>query len=191
MLTQDVGLRVESFAGSTNPPGGLKNCDLAICTIEKANSMINRLIEEASLNQIGIVVVDELHLIGDRHRGYLLELLLTKLLYMSRREGASPIQIVGMSATLPNLDMLAKWLRADLFRTDFRPIPLQEHVKIGLDVWTPDWQLIRQIQPDVLLSSDTDHVVYLSLDTVVQGYSAIIFCPTKVLPENFLMPFNV
>ena len=56
-VTEDVGVRVESFAGSSNPPGGLKNCDLAICTIEKANSMINRLIEEGTLNQIGIVVV--------------------------------------------------------------------------------------------------------------------------------------
>lgn len=34
---------------------------------------------------LGIIVVDELHLIGDTHRGYLLELLLTKISYMSRK----------------------------------------------------------------------------------------------------------
>ena len=35
---------------------------------------------------LGIIVVDELHLVGDSHRGYLLELLLTKICYVVRKE---------------------------------------------------------------------------------------------------------
>lgn len=33
---------------------------------------------------VGVVVVDELHLVGDQHRGYLLELLLTKLTFLTQ-----------------------------------------------------------------------------------------------------------
>lgn len=179
-LTEDIGIRVESFAGSCSPPGGLKNCDLAICTIEKANSLVNRLIEEGTLDQLGIVVVDELHLIGDSHRGYLLELLLTKILYASSRSGhRSPTQIVGMSATLPSLDVLAKWLRADLYRTDFRPIPLKEHVKIGADIFHPDFRLARKIDPARFVPNDIEHIVYLCLETILETHSILIFCPTK------------
>ena len=41
------------------------------------------------------MVLDELHMIDDDHRGYLLELLSAKLLSMDQ-----PVQIVGMSATM-------------------------------------------------------------------------------------------
>lgn len=60
-------------------------------------------------------------------RGYLLELLVTKLLYLLK----SQIQIVGMSATLPNIDVLARWLDAELYVTDYRPVPLKEYIKCG------------------------------------------------------------
>jgi replicative superfamily II helicase len=39
------------------------DCDLAICTIEKANSLVNKLIEEQLYFDVSFFVVDEFHLI--------------------------------------------------------------------------------------------------------------------------------
>ena len=72
---------------------------------------MNHMIENdhAMLKSVGVVVVDEVHFIADERRGYLTELLLAKLLYAL----STKVQIVAMSATLPNADLLAKWLQVD------------------------------------------------------------------------------
>lgn len=88
---------------------------------------------------LGGLVIDELHMVGDDDRGYLLELLLTKLRYASRAEAEQPsfdascqgLQIVGMSATLPNVRDVSQWLGAALYETTFRPVPLTQLLKVG------------------------------------------------------------
>ncbi|XP_052244253.1 DNA polymerase theta-like [Dreissena polymorpha] len=186
-LFQDAGVRVGGFMGHYSPPGGFSGTDIAVCTIEKGNSLINRLLEDNKLDTLGIIVVDELHLIGDRSRGYLLELLLTKITYMCSRRQQGPdgtvtppsIQIVGMSATLPNLDLLARWLHADLYRTDFRPVPLAECVKIGNQVFDSEMKPLREVDVKYAVKGDEDHVVPLCIETMRGGHSILIFCPTK------------
>jgi DNA polymerase theta len=55
------------------------NCDIAICTIEKANSLVNKLIEEELYFDVEFFIIDEFHLVQDPQRGYLLETILAKL----------------------------------------------------------------------------------------------------------------
>jgi replicative superfamily II helicase len=98
------------------------------CTIEKANQLYNRLLEKKQLTKVTQVLIDEMHLIGDEQRGYLLELLLTKLTF-SGRKYKHAVQVIGMSATFPNLNQLATWIDAELFVTEFRPIQIKEYVK--------------------------------------------------------------
>lgn len=55
-----------------------------------------------------------------------------------------------MSATLPNLDMLAKWLNASLYQTDFRPVPLKEYLKIGQNIYNVNnLSLSHTIKPSI------------------------------------------
>lgn len=125
-MFKGTGIRVDGYIGHLRPAGGFALLDVAVCTIEKANSLINRLVDEKKLHQLGVIVVDELHMVGDFGRGYLIELLLTKVRYLNKirqevlseeERLAEAIQIIGMSATLPNLDAAAKWLDADFFTT--------------------------------------------------------------------------
>lgn len=52
-LFQDVGIRVDGYFGSSSPAGGLSSVDIAVCTIEKANNLVNRLLEDDRLSQLG------------------------------------------------------------------------------------------------------------------------------------------
>ena len=91
---------------------------------------------ETKKDRLGIVVIDEIHLVGDGSRGFLLELICTKLLLaatdlsansspkMSPKSSSSikpatKTQIVGMSATVPNLEQMGEWLNAIVYRLDF------------------------------------------------------------------------
>lgn len=52
-----------------------------------------------------------------------------------------------MSATLPNLSLLASWLGAELYQTDFRPVPLEERLKVGLEIYDNSLSVIRHFTP--------------------------------------------
>lgn len=117
-------VRVVSFFGGAKVKATWADFDIGVCTIEKANALINTAIDDCSISKLKVVVMDELHMIDDDHRGYLLELMATKLLALEDHA----VQIVGMSATLNNIDLLARWLQGHSYETCYRPIPIEEHL---------------------------------------------------------------
>ncbi|KAK7293723.1 hypothetical protein RJT34_16596 [Clitoria ternatea] len=197
-LLEPLGKHVRSYYGSQGGGTLPKDTSVAVCTIEKANSLINRLLEEGRLSEMGIIVIDELHMVGDPHRGYLLELMLTKLRYAAgegiskssdgessggssdKADPAQGLQLVGMSATMPNVAAVADWLQAALYQTEFRPVPLEEYIKVGNSIYNKSMELARTISKAADLNGkDPDHVVELCNEVVQEGQSVLIFCSSR------------
>eukprot|EP01034_Spumella_vulgaris_P021378 gene21378-27408_t len=132
---QDMNIGVKSFH-SDDGTGTALPCDVevAVCTIERANILLTSLLDERRESQLKMIVVDEIHMLSDSHRGFLLEVMLSKVKYLLRDE----VQIVGMSATLPNIEDLAGWLGASLYTTAFRPVSLDVSVCVNRSLYVLD-----------------------------------------------------
>lgn len=117
-------VRVVGFFGGSKIKQTWADFDIGVCTIEKANALVNTAIDDCSITRLKVVVLDELHMVDDDHRGYLLELMATKLLSLDDHA----VQIVGMSATLTNIKLLATWLQGHFYETQYRPVPIEEHL---------------------------------------------------------------
>lgn len=55
---------MRGFYGSQGGSSLTKDTAVAVCTIEKANSLVNKLLEEGRLSELAILVIDELHMVG-------------------------------------------------------------------------------------------------------------------------------
>ncbi|KAH7283331.1 hypothetical protein KP509_34G001800 [Ceratopteris richardii] len=196
-LLEASGKTVCSFFGTRGGASLPKDSSIAVCTIEKANSLVNKLLEECRLPELAVVVIDELHMVGDKDRGYLLELMLTKLRYAAGEgkdsaetkpevaDKVSGLQIIGMSATMPNAGAVAKWLQAALYETNFRPVPLDEYIKVGNSIYNKDMEVVRTIRKNAdLAGKDPDHVVELCHEVVQEGHSVLLFCASRKACET-------
>jgi len=96
--------------------------DIAVVVYEKMQSLL--VSSPALLKIVGLVVIDELQMIGDAHRGADLEVLLTKILTYPNAP-----KIIGLSAVLGKADALAKWMGAQLCLSDKRPMELRKGVQ--------------------------------------------------------------
>ena len=143
-----------------------ENADIIVLTNEKMDSIIRHGAEW--IDKIGLVVADEVHLIGDSDRGPTLEIVLTKL-----KELQSRPQILALSATITNSDELSVWLDCKLVSSEWRPVPLTEGVFDGGVIL---WNNGDSVE---IKSSIRGPPIDLCLDTIKNGGQSLIFAETR------------
>ncbi|GAA5103905.1 DEAD/DEAH box helicase [Haloechinothrix salitolerans] len=137
------------------------NFNLAVMTYEK---LLGLLVSQPNLVlSCSSLVVDEVQLLADEHRGPKLEFLLTRVM-----QSQHPPQIVALSASLNDINRLNVWLDAQLVLSTDRPIPLTQHVcdlsgsalEVHSDGAVSSTSLIApQADRDVLAAALAGHIV--------------------------------
>ena len=148
---EPCGIVVDEYTGDSSMrfPSSL-SCHTILCTTPEKLDLATRQ-WKSKVNvfaQISVLVVDEIHMLGDP-RGAVLEAMVSRILFISDQNGeagkADPIRIVGLSATVPNYFDIARWLRVPkevsdvtVFGEEFRPVKLRTHV-VGFSPAKNDW----------------------------------------------------
>lgn len=133
-----LGFGVSSLYGASGVSAGdadaLRTRDIVISTPEKLDFALRN--DPHLINDVGLIVLDEGHMIGPTEREIRYETLIQRLL---RRADAGQRRIVCLSAVLPGgeeLSDLTAWIRddqpGDAVRSDWRPT----RQRFGTLVWT-------------------------------------------------------
>jgi len=118
--------QVGLLTGDTNHNSGAR---IVVMTTEVLRNMLYA--GSPLLADLGYVVMDEVHYLGDRFRGAVWEEVIIHL--------PEAVRLVSLSATVSNAEEFGDWLQAvrgdtDVIVSEDRPVPLDQHVLVNGDL---------------------------------------------------------
>ena len=208
-----LGMTISALYGSIGASGfdedAIRERDIVVATPEKLDFALRN--DPSLLDDVGLLVFDEGHMIGPNEREVRYEVQIQRLL---RRPDAQERRIVCLSAILPDgdqLDDFAAWMRRDhaggLIRNDWRPTRL----RFGEVVWTsptarlnlrvgeerpwvqrfltgaapPNWVPPKKRRTRLFPDSQRELCLATAWRLVEDGQTVLIFCPERRSVEPF------
>ncbi len=165
--SQRSRLRVFISTGDYDSSGeSLGSGDIIVLTNERFDSILRH--GTSWIDSVSLFIADEIHLVGEAHRGPTLEMILSKI--TKYHPGT---QILALSATISNTGDLASWLNAELIDTEWRPVKLIEGVY--------DYGTLAFVNGEQkrLIQSNRGAAIDVALDAVKEGGQSLIFCETR------------
>jgi len=122
-LSIRVGMsRIKAREELSLPDGKVQGSDIIVGTYEGLDFLL-RAGRASELGNLATVVVDEIHMLGDKERGPRLKGLIQRLRFLF-----PGLQIIGLSATVANNREIAKKFGMKLVEYSKRPVPLERHL---------------------------------------------------------------
>jgi len=147
-ITLRIGISTGDYESSSRYLAGN---DIIILTLEKFDSLTR--LKPSWMRGITVLVVDEVHVIGEDKRGPRLEGAIARFLSFN-----PSARVIALSATIQNADEFANWLHAYVVKSEWRPVPLKE---------------------EVFVAPNDSIIVERVLEEVKNGSQALVFVNTK------------
>lgn len=126
-----LGMSVKELTGDMQlSKREIAETQIIVTTPEKWDVITRKSVDGGFVSQVRLLIIDEVHLLADS-RGAVIESLVARTLRQVETS-QSIIRIVGLSATLPNYEDVAMFLRVNpqkglwYFNDAYRPVPLQQ-----------------------------------------------------------------
>lgn len=208
-----LGKTISALYGSIGVSGfdedAIRERDIVVATPEKLDFALRN--DPSLLDDVGLLVFDEGHMIGLHEREIRYEVQIQRLL---RRPDAHGRRIVCLSAILPDgdqLDDFAAWLRRDhpggLIKNDWRPTRLRfgevvwssPNARLNLRVgeerpWVqrfltgvapPNWAPPKRRRTRLFPDNQRELCLATAWRLVEEGQTVLIFCPERRSVEPF------
>ena len=190
---EPYGIKVRELTGDISlSKSEIEETQLIVVTPEKWDIITRKSGERAYTQLVKLVIIDEIHLLHDT-RGPVLECLVARTLRQIEST-QEMVRLVGLSATLPNYEDVAAFLRVSpekgLFHFDnsFRPCPLAQQY-IGVTVKKPlqRFQLMNEICYQKVMDSAGKHQVLIFVHSRKETAKTAKFLKDEAMKNETLM----
>ncbi|KAI9350317.1 putative DEAD/DEAH box DNA helicase [Obelidium mucronatum] len=192
-----LGITCGELTGDTDSAQvrDVQQSNIIVTTPEKWDSMTRRWRDHKQLMElVQLILIDEVHFLNEPHRGAVLEVIVSRMRtvnaeclmneqYLKSKDPQKTLRILALSATAPNINDIAVWLKnydgkmaeVKLFGEEFRPVQLVKHV-VGYTSKTDATAFIIEKTLDYKLTE------------IISRYSdkkpTLVFCATRKNVES-------
>ncbi|KAJ6676495.1 ATP-DEPENDENT RNA AND DNA HELICASE [Salix viminalis] len=164
---QEYGVQVKELSGDKSMTRQqIEETQIIVTTPEKWDIITRKSGDRTYTQLVKLLIIDEIHLLHD-NRGPVLESIVARTVRQIEAT-KEHIRLVGLSATLPNFEDVALFLRVDLdkglfhFDNSYRPVPLSQQY-IGINIKKPlqRFQLMNDICYEKVMDVAGKHQVLI------------------------------
>ena len=164
---QDYDVKVRELSGDQSlTRQQIEETQIIVTTPEKWDIITRKSGDRTYTQLVKLLIIDEIHLLHD-NRGPVLESIVARTVRQIETT-KEHIRLVGLSATLPNYEDVALFLRVDLrkglfyFDNSYRPVPLSQQY-VGITVKKPlqRFQLMNDICYEKVMAVAGKHQVLI------------------------------